>query len=197
MKTNIKGTQKTKANIFASAKKVEPSKESKISTFPISPELEQQVNQYMAAKAHVKNWETKKEMAEGVIKEKACELYLQEYKKHGRNIGTFKIGTITVSVQDRYIKMDDNIAAIVAENFPGVIENTTEYLFNQEILKKYIDEISEALQNAEGIPAEDIEQLIVAKEIVSVKKGTIDTLAIYGEKMYDLFQAISPIISMR
>lgn len=102
-----------------------------------------------------------------------------------------------VIYHDRYTKMDENVATIVAENFPNVVDKTTEYLFNQEILKEYINEISEALQNADGIPEEKLALLIEAKEVISVKKGTIDTLAGYGDKMNDLFQAISPIIAMR
>jgi hypothetical protein len=198
--TNSKTSEQTaKPNLFTSAKKVEPKKESKskIPSLPVTPELEQQLKDYTEAKEECKNWETKKNIAEGSIKEKARELFLEEYKKHGRNIGSFKLGAVTVSIQDRYTKMDENVAAIVKENFPDVVEEATEYLFNQEILKKYINEISEALQNAEGIPEQDLAALIEAKEVVTVKKGAIDTLATYGDKMADIFQAISPIISMR
>ena len=201
MKQNNSKTAETttKANLFTSAKKAESTKESKgkIPSLPITPELEQQLKDYTEAKSENKNWEAKMKIAEGFIKEKARDLFLEEYTKHGRNIGSFKLGTVTVSVQDRYTKMEENVAAIVAENFPNVVDKTTEYLFNQDILKKYINEISEALQNAEGIPEEDLALLIEAKEVITVKKGTIDTLATYGERMTDLFQAISPIISMR
>ena len=189
----------TKTNLFASAKKVESAKESKskVPSLAVTPELEQHLKDYAQAKIETKNWEAKKTMAEGIIKDKARELFLQEYKKQGRNIGSFKLGTVTVSIQDRYTKMDDNVAEIVAKNFPKVVEKTTEYLFNQEILKKYIDPISEALQSVTEIPEEDLVLLIEAKEVITVKKGTIDTLANYGEQMSDLFQAIAPIISMR
>lgn len=188
-----------KINLFASAKKVETKKESKSKTpaLPVTPELEEQLKEYSEAKAQNKNWEAKLKMAEGVIKEKARELYLKEYKKQGRNIGSFKLGDVTVSVQDRYTKIDDAMATVVKENFPDAIETNTEYVFNQEILQKYINEISDALQNAEGIPEADLASLIEVNEVASIKKGTIDTLATYGEKMDDLFQAISPIISMR
>jgi hypothetical protein len=189
----------TKSNLFASAKKVESAKESKskVPSLPVTPELEQHLRDYAQAKIETKNWEAKKTMSEGIIKDKARELFLQEYKKQGRNIGSFKLGTVTVSIQDRYTKMDDNVAEIVAKNFPKVVEKTTEYLFNQDILKKYIDPISEALQSVTEIPEEDLALLIEAKEVIAVKKGTIDTLSNYGEQMSDLFQAIGPIISMR
>ncbi len=196
---NSKITEQTaKPNLFATAKKVEPKKESKskLPSLPITPELEQQLKDYTEAKAQFKNWEAKKGIAEGFIKDKAKELYLDEYKKHGRNIGSFKLGDVTVSIQDRYAKLEDDVAAIVTQNFPDVVEKKTEYLFNQEILEKHINVISEALQNAD-IPEADLSLLIEAKEVTSVKKGTIDTLATYGEKMNDVFQAISPIISMR
>lgn len=180
-------------------KKTAPAKEakSKVVSLAISAELEQHIKTYINAKSECKNWEAQLKIEEGVIKEKARDLYLEEYKKDGRNIGSFKLGDVTVSVQDRYPKMTEDVAAIVAKNFPNIIEKRTEYLFNQDILQKYIEPISDALQNAEGIPEEDLAALIEASETINVKKGTIDTLAQYGDQMTDLFYAIAPIISMR
>ncbi len=189
----------TKTNLFTSAKKVDTPKEtkSKLQSLPVPSELEEHLQTYEEAKKQVKHWEGKMTMAEGVIKDKARDLFLAEYKTHKRNIGSFKLVNITIIVQDRYSKMEDPIAEIVAQNFPDVLETNTEYLFNQTILQKYINPISDALQNAVGIPEEELALLIEAKQITTVKKGTIDTLANYGEKMSDLFQAIKPIISMR
>lgn len=188
-----------KTNLFASAKKVDTSKDNKSKTIslPVSKDLEKQINDYSEAKAQVKNWEAKQKMSEGIIKDKARELYLEEYKKTGRNVGSFKLGNVTVSVQDRYTSVTDEAAEIIEKNFPNVIEKKKEYLFNQEILEKYIEPISDALTNAKGIPEEDLTSLIEVKETPIIKKGTIDTLAKYGERMTDLFYAISPILSMR
>jgi hypothetical protein len=192
-------TTTTKANLFTSAKKAETPKESKskLISLPVTRELEQQLKDYKEAKTQLKNWEAKLEIAEGPIKENARELYLKEYQKQGRHIGSFKLGDVTISVQDRYPKMTDEAAEVVAKNFPDVIEKSTDYLFNQEILKKHINAISEALQNAEGIPEEYLNLLIEVKETTAVKKGTIETIAKYGNQMPVLFYAIAPIISMR
>jgi hypothetical protein len=191
--------QTSKSNLFTSAVKASTAKEtkSKVISLPLTDDLEEQLKKYKEAKTAFKNWEGQLQIAEGFIKGKARELYLDECKKQKRNIGSFKLGDVTVSVQDRYAKMEDHVADIVYQNFPDVIESKTEYLLNQEILEKYIDAISDALQSAEGIPQEDLAKLIEAKEIRNVKKGTIDTLPNYADKMSDLFQAISPIISMR
>lgn len=187
-------------NLFTSAKKVESTKEnkSKVNAIPVPPDLMPFIKDFTEAKEEFKNWESKKKIAEGAIKEKAKELYLAEYKRHRRHIGSFKLDTVTVSVQDRYATLSDDVAIIISANFPDAVVTTTEYMFNQEILKKYIDEISEALQSAKGIPPEELASLILAKEVTSVKPGTIETLANYGDKkMDDLFHAISPVISLR
>ena len=123
--------------------------------------------------------------------------FLSEVKKQGRNIGSFKLGNVLVSIQDRYTKMEDHVAEIVAEHFPNVVETSIEYLFNQEILNRHIDIISDALLAVKGIPDEDKAMLIMRKEVISVKSGTIDTLATYGDQMPELFWAISPIISLK
>lgn len=199
MKQTSKTAEKPKANLFTSAKKVETVKDnkSKIISLPVTPELEKHIKSYSQAKSEVKNWEAKQKMSEGIIKDKARELYLEEYKRTGRNICSFKLGDVTVSIQDRYSSLSPEAAEIVEKNFPNVIEQKKEYLFNQKVLEKYIEPISEALQNAEGIPEEELSALIEVKETTIVKKGTIDTLAKFGERMPDLFYAISPIISMR
>lgn len=186
-----------KSNLFSSAKKREK-KESKGDTLSldVSPELQKQLNDYTEAKEQFKTWEGKKKIAEGEIKSHAIELYLRECKSQKRHIGSFKLGPVTVSVQDRYATLDDNVAQVLVQNFPDIIVTSTEYSFDQAILKKYINEISEALQNS-GIPEQDLEALILANEVTSVKKGAIDTLASYGDKMPDLFNAISPVISFR
>ena len=191
--------QATKPNLFSTAKKVETTKgnKSKMSALSVSPELEKHLTDYREAKTQFQKWEGKKKVAEGVIKTDAVELFLAEYQKQGRNIGSFKLGDVTVSFQDRYTKLEDNVAVRVEKNFPNVVERKTEYLFDQDILEKYINQISEALQNAKGIPKEDLAALILAKEVIKVKQGTIDTLAIYGDQMADVFEAISPIIALR
>lgn len=191
--------QTVKQNLFSTAKKVETSKSTKDKkpSLSISPELEKHLNDYKAASEELKKQEAKKKMAEGYIKTQAVEMFLAEVKIQGRNIGSFKLGNVTVSIQDRYTKMEDPVAEVVAEKFPDVLVKTTEYLFDQAILNKYINQISDALLNADGIPEDDKASLILLKETVSVKSGTIDTLPKYGEQMHDLFQAIAPVISLR
>lgn len=191
--------QATRPNLFSTAKKVETTKgnKSKMPSLAISEEMEKQLKEYQEASEQLKKAEAKKKIAEGYIKTQAVEIFLAEVKTQGRNIGSFKLGNITVIVQDRYTKMEDTVAEVVANKFPNVVERNTEYLFDQAILRKYIDAISDALQNAEGIPDNEKASLILAKEVITVKKGTIDTLPTYGDQMGDLFQAIAPIISLR
>jgi hypothetical protein len=188
----------TKKNLFASAKKAEPTTASKSKT----PALEVPVHllpliaQYKEAKDNLKNWEGKKEMAEGQLKTEASQIFMDECAKAKRNIGSFKLDGLTISVQDKYTKMTPDLKAIVQSHFPEVVETTTTYSFNQEILNKHIEKISEAL-SAAGLPDEDLENLIVANEETKVKKGTIDLLPQYGDNMSTLFMAISPVVSIR
>jgi hypothetical protein len=185
-------------NLFESAKKIDSSKgkKSSILSLAIPSELHQPLKDYKNAKTEVKNWKAKLDISESIIKDKAKILYLSACKKHTRNIGSFKLGDITVSVQDRYTNLDETTGPIVQKNFPNAVVKMKEYFFNQEILKKHIVAISNALKKAD-MPKEDLTLLIQSKEVYSVKKGAIDTLPSYDEEMDDFFQAISPIISMR
>jgi hypothetical protein len=186
-----------KPNLFSSAKKVDK-KESKTTkqSLDITPEINEILITYSEAKTQFKTWEGKKKIAEGALKPHAIELYLKACKSQKRHIGSFQLGDVLVMVQDRYGTIQEDVATVVEENFPGIIVRTTEYLFDQEVLAQYINEISESLQKS-GIPSADLEKLILAKEVISVKKGAIETLATYGDKMADLFNAISPVIAFK
>lgn len=186
-----------KPNLFSSAKKVDKKEnKAKKQELETTPELEKKLANYKEAKTNFKTWEGKKKIAEGELKPVAIEMYLKECKIQKRHIGSFLLGDILVMVQDKYGTLDESVAEVVAENFPDIIEKSTEYLFDQEILAKYFNEISEALQDSE-IPVEDLEKLILAKEKISVKKGAINTLPTYGDKMTELFNTISPQVAFK
>jgi hypothetical protein len=192
-------TTTKKPNLFAAAKKQEPAKtesKSKTPSLAVPDDLLKVAEEYAQAKIQVKSWEGKMTMAEGILKSRSEQLYLEQVEKEKRHIGSFKVGTVTVSVKDQYKKLDDATADLLEAQFPDIIETTTTYGFDQTILAKYIAEISEALSNA-GLPDEDLEKLIVKTETRSVKKGTIESLPTYKEQMRDIFQAIAPLVSCR
>jgi hypothetical protein len=186
-----------KPNLFSSAKKVDK-KESKPAkqSLEITPKIKEILTALSEAKTQFKTWEGKKKIAEGALKPYAIELYLNECKIQRRHIGSFQLGDVLVMVQDRYGTIQEDVATVVEDNFPGIIVRTTEYLFDQEVLAKYFDEISESLQES-GIPQEDLEKLLLRKEVISVAKGAIEKLPTYGDKMGDLFTAISPVIAFK
>lgn len=90
----------TKVNLFALAKKAEPKEpKSKIASLPVPEDIKKHLTDYKEAKEQHKKWEGKKKLAEGVIKERAIVLFLNECRRTGRNIGSFKLGEVTVSIQ--------------------------------------------------------------------------------------------------
>ena len=187
-----------KPNLFTNAKKAESGKikKSNILHLPVPEELEEHHKNYVETKEELETLESKYKIAETAIKAKVPEIFLDQYRKHKRCISSFKLGDIGVSVQDKYPKIGEEAGKLISESFPEVVEKDTEYKFNQEILKKHIDEISIALQKAK-IPEEDLQNLIESEEVYFVRKKTIQTLLNYGDDMDKLYRMISPIISMR
>jgi len=187
-----------KSNLFTNAKKVESgkTKKSNILHLPVPEELEEHHNNYVETKVELETLESKYKIAETAIKAKVPEIFLNQFREHKRCIGSFKLGDIGVSVQDKYAQIGKDAGKLISKSFPDVVEQETEYSFNQKILKKNIEAISDALQTAK-ISKEDLQNLIESKEVYNVKKGTIQTLLNYGDKMEELYQLISPIISMR
>jgi hypothetical protein len=187
-----------KPNLFTNAKKVESgkTKKSNILHLPVPEELEEHHDNYVESKLELETLESKYKIAETAIKAKVPEIFLDQYRKHKRCVRSFKLGDIGVSVQDKYPKIGEDAGKLISKSFPDTVEQETEYTFNQEILQKNIEAISDALQSAK-ISKEDLQNLIVKKEVYHVKKGTIQTLLNYGDKMDELYQFICPIISMR
>ncbi len=189
------------ANLFAAAKKVE----TKTTTSAKEKErvlvagIEADLIRYNAIKKEESNLKTEKEMLGGRLKEIAKAEYMKKYTLHKMRPESFNLcdgtGKVLVMVMDAYKKVEEaKEAALMA--YPDLLDTKTSYTINPELLDKCGEAISEAINNSPDISAEDKANIILAIEIKSVKKGTIDRLMQYSNPE-ELFGLIEPTVAFK
>lgn len=131
-------------NIFANAA-VKPATKSttkkEANIFP-APELGSNIQELQTLRTNLANTEARIKMLEGIIKEAATGIYLDQYEKGRRRPDTLKIAdqegaACSFIVMDRYSKVEAEKAAILEAIDPDLIETTRTYSFDPALLDKH------------------------------------------------------------
>lgn len=154
---------------------------------------------YEAIVAIINNAEAQKEILGGKLKELAKEKFLEMYEKNKRKPENFNlkddVEEIMFIVMDKYKKVEPEKAALL-EQFDGLLETTTKFVFNNAVLERNKDIIEKAIMGAKGISDADKQDLIVAETTQQVKKGSIDRLMDYDNPS-EIFDLIQPIVALK
>lgn len=122
------------------------------------------------------------------IKEIGLELWVEKFEKEGKRPESFIMtglvenkdktkseGRLMFISSDSYKKIDE-IAATVLESKYNCIERKEIFFFDNDLLQKYGEQISEAILGIKGMTDEEKSNLIKKREDISIKKGTIDNV---------------------
>jgi len=191
-------------NLFASAKKeVKPTAATKdkeeidISTLtdekgkPRFPGSAQLLVDFQKYHAQAKEAEAMLKTKGAEIKEIGLEIWTEKFEKEGTRPESFIMkgmhetevdgkpvkteGRLMFISSDSYKKVDE-IAATVLESKYGCIERKEVFFFDNDLLQKHGELISEAILAIKGMTDEEKANLIKKKEEVSIKKGTIENV---------------------
>lgn len=189
----------TTTNLFATATVKETAKSKKADKKVIPANLGDKISRFNELRAKIDALTGELKMIEGDIKSEGKSIFLSEYRKEKRTPESFKIMDENGSqalfiVSDRYTSVDENKAEIL-RNYDLLEENVT-YKFNNELLDKYSQVLSEMICGCGLIREEDKANLISGEKVYSVKKGAIDRLNQY-ENIEDVFELINPITSLK
>jgi hypothetical protein len=165
----------------------------------------QAIHEYQAAKTMEDEAKRLKSQSETLIKQYAKEKFLDLYAKSGKRPENFILtGEIKKTdcsvlhiVMDSYKKLAADQYEHIAETYgEDVVEDSSEYVIDKEMIQKYGAEISKAIMSAKTIPAEDKVGIIFKQENYNVAKGTIDRLIEIAEAaetdIATVFEAIVP-----
>lgn len=107
-----------------------------------------------------------------------CDLIERTGKRESSFIMASEQGaSVMVVVQDKYKSINEERANYLKETYgEEVVDEATEFKFNNEILERNQEVISELIEKCDKISDHDKENLIVGITKYSVKKGLIDSI---------------------
>lgn len=175
----------TTINVFAAAKKKEsPAK--KADKKEILIEDEGKLSQLIKTKMDLENLTTLQKSLDYEVKQLGQAAWIKEYQTLKRRPDSFHLKSsktgdkMLIIVMDKYASIDETRAGEIREQFgEDAVEETTEYSFNTEILKKHQEAIGAAIA-AMDIPDEDKANLLVVSQKFSIAKGMIERFAEKG-----------------
>jgi len=193
------------ANMFNKAKesatKGSSKKNDKVIVKVEDPQFDKDLQRFAQLKAEMDALKSKLEIVEADFKPAFKKIFAEQYVKNGAYpesfIVTTKSGASAMIVpQDKYITPTEELFTELSEKYNGeVTEEITEYSLKDAYVQEYGDAISKAIQGAKGIPQEVKDDLISAKTIIRIKKGSITKAFTVGKgKVAEFISDINPVI---
>ena len=103
---------------------------------------------------------------------------------------------------DKYITINEDRANYLVEKFgEDVVEEKTSFSFDNEMVDKYGEILSQLIEASDEIDEDDKEKIIKAVTSYSVAKGTIDKLKLMSQNtethIVDIGEEITPVIALK
>jgi len=192
-KKSLFGAAKTKAP----AAKAKTDKESVIVL-----EMEQKLKDLQEYRAQIADLEALVGGITDELKSVAWDKFIELYKRDKANPNTFLIkdgsGCIMVLPTDKYISIKDEERADKLEKAYGdIVTREEKFYFNSAVLERNMETINSLLMDSPDISDADKENLLQKEVKLSIKKGTIDNLLQYGDKMATVLSDIQPVMQLK
>jgi len=120
--------------------------------------------------------------ADGYVRELGMSEFSNLIERTGKRESSFIMASeqgasVMVVVQDKYKSINEERASYLKETYgEDIVDEATEFKFNNEVLERNQEVISELIETCDKISDKDKESLIVGVTKYSVKKGLIDSI---------------------
>jgi hypothetical protein len=200
----------TKGNLFTKARKTaetkSPAKEDKkVRIDANDPTFFDKIQALETLNDRMKADKAKADMISDEVRELATSRWTETYQKTGKNPGSVmveaKSGLDTAQVMfvptDRYITINAEKAETLREEYgDDIVEETTTFSFDDEMIQKYGEVLSSLIENSDEIADADKDKIIKAITKFTVAKGTIDVMKNYG-KVNEVMEAVRPVVMLK
>lgn len=200
----------TKKNLFSKAKTVAPKatkgKDEKTRITIEDPSFFDKIEKLEKLQDLMKKSKAQADMISDELRDLGKSEYAKLYEKQGKNPGSVMlehvkdnddVAQLMLIPSDAYIKINDERAEELREQFgEEIVEEKTVYSFDNDMIEKYGEVISELIENSDKIAEKDREKIIKAVTSFSIAKGTIDKLKTYGE-VDQMIEAVRPIVALK
>lgn len=168
----------------------------------IVPEMEQKLKDLQEYRAQIADLEALVGGITDELKSVAWDKFIELYKRDKANPNTFLIkdgsGCIMVLPTDKYISIkDEERADKLEKEYGDIVSREEKFYFNSAVLERNMETIEKLLMESKDISEEDKNNLLQKEVKLSIKKGTIDNLLQYGDKMATVLSDIQPVMQLK
>jgi len=197
------------ANLFNKAKTTAPKtaakKDEKVRVNLNDPDFFTKVYKLEILQDRMKSDKAQADMLADEIKDLSKEEWVRLYEKTGKNPGSIFVESIvneqTAQVMfvpsDKYITVNADKAEVLVEKYgQDIIEEKTTFSFDNDMIEKYGEVLSNLIMSCDGISDSDKEKIIKASTSYSISKGTIDKMKFFGP-IGEIMEEVKPVVSLK
>jgi hypothetical protein len=197
------------ANLFAKAKKEAVSKptakaDSKVRV-TVDGDMFNKIQQLEILNDRMKADKAKADIISDEVRDVAKTEWAKLYQKTGKNPGSIMIeakdkldiAQVMFIPQDKYISINADRAESLREEFgDSIVEETTTFSFDETMIEKYGEVLSQLIEQSSDIDEADKDKIIKAVSKFTIAKGTIDVMKGFG-KINEVMDAIKPVVMLK
>ena len=197
------------ANLFNKAKTTDPKtaakKDDKVRINLNDPDFFTKVYKLEILQDRMKSDKAQADMLADEIKDLSKEEWVRLYEKTGKNPGSIFVESIvneqTAQVMfvpsDKYITVNADKADVLIEKYgQDIIEEKTTFSFDNDMIEKYGEVLSNLIMSCDDISDSDKEKIIKASTAYSISKGTIDKMKFFGP-IGEIMEEVKPVVSLK
>jgi dihydroxyacetone kinase-like predicted kinase len=196
-------------NLFSKAKSTAPKssakKDEKVRINLNDSDFFNKVSMLEMIQDRMKSDKAQADMLADEIKDLSKEEWIRLYEKTGKNPGSIFVESImdgqTAQVMfvpsDKYITLNPDRAEVLMEKYGvDIVEEKTTFSFDNDMIEKYGEILSNLIMNSRDISEDDKERIIKASTSFSVAKGTIDKMKFYGP-INEIMDEVKPVVALK
>jgi hypothetical protein len=196
-------------NLFSSAKSVAPKtavkKDEKVRVNLNDPDFFTKVYKLEILQDRMKSDKAQSDMLADEIKDLSKEEWVRLYEKTGKNPGSIfvesivneQVAQVMFVPSDRYITVSPDKAEVLVEKYgEDIIEEKTTFSFDNDMIEKYGEVLSNLIMSSDSISDSDKEKIIKASTTYSISKGTIDKMKFFGP-IGEIMEEIKPVVALK
>lgn len=199
------------SNLFNKAKKAAPAKkvsakDKKVRIVVEDPDFFEKVEKLEELQGTLKTAKAKADLISDELKDLAKDKWADLYEETNKNPESVMIvqdnedgdtAQFMFVPTDKYITINEDRAEELKDTYGDeIVEEKTTFSFDETMIEKYGEVLSELIENSDEIEDKDKEKIIKATTAYSVAKGTISKFKEYGE-VVEMMETVKPVIAIK
>jgi len=198
-------------NLFSKAKKAAPAKkvsakDKKVRIVVEDPDFFEKVEKLEELQGTLKTAKAKADLISDELKDLAKDKWADLYEETNKNPESVMIvqdsdtgdtAQFMFVPTDKYITINEDRAEELKDTYgDDIVEEKTTFSFDETMIEKYGEVLSELIENSDEIEDKDKEKIIKATTTYSVAKGTINKFKEYGE-VIEMMETVKPVVAIK